>query len=281
MRLDSISEGIETQSTTSSVHAHEAGSNSSTVGDVDGGPEETPSSETSGLVLAAVAQQLREHSHVALMARQEAREAAENMDLDMAQQKSDARETHQEMVEALAMARSKADRLQGKLESTNSVIERYASEAKDHQSKMQSNNSARLEAEMKLEELMEAGNEHQTPQQEDQHEQLLAAVQSSKLACGRAEDFRQEIESLKARHALEVETLERELSIVRISQANAGDQSCSSASMLLDLQEQVSHLTEERNELQNTLECQEIQWRTKVEDLEMQLAVQRSAAAAA
>jgi hypothetical protein len=274
MKLDSISEeAIETQSTTSSVNANEARSNNGAIED-DGDPEETPSAENaSGLVLAAVAQQLREHSNEVAQARKEARDQAENMDHDMAKQKTDAREKHQEMVEALAMSRSKAERLQGKLDVSKAVIEQYVSEAKDNKNKIKTNDNARLEAEIKLDELKE----QLFPQQEEQHEQLLAAVQSSKLACGRAEDFRQEIESLKARHAREIETLERDLSIVRA----VGDQSGASSSMLLDLQEQVRHLTEERNELQNTLECVEIHWRSKVEDLEMRLAMQSSSAAAA
>jgi len=215
------------------------------------------------------------------MQRNQARNATEKMDQDMAKQKTDAREEHLEMVDALATSRSKADRLQGKLDSSKVIIEQYALEAKDHQSKMPSSGDARTEAETKLEELMEAWKEHPNPQQEDQQKQLLSAVESSKLACRRADDFHQEIKSLKARHAHVVEALERELNTVCAAQANAGDQSGSPASMLLDLQEQVRHLTEERNVLQNTLEWQEVQWRTKVEDLETKLAVQSSAAAAA
>jgi len=130
-----------------------------------------------------------------------------------------------------------------------------------------------MEAERKLEDQLVAWEEQQNLQ-EHLHEQLLAAQQASRLACGRVEDFRQEIESLKARHARKVDKLERELNIVRATQAPAGGQGCSSASILLDLVSQVRHLTEQRGEMQNMLEWREIQWRTKVEYLERQLAIQ-------
>jgi len=183
------------------------------------------------------------------------------------------------MVAALAIAHCQAERLQWTLESKDAIIEQYSFEAKDHQSKMQSKDNARMEAERKLEEQLVAW-EEQRNLQEHLNEQLLAAMQASRLACGRVEDFRQEIESLKARHARKVDRLEYELSILRATQAPAGHQGRSSASILLDLVQQVRHLTEERGELQNMLEWREIQWCTKVEDLETQLATQRRAAAA-
>jgi len=268
-RLDSISEGIETQSTTSSINVNQTDSNSSDVDDAEHGPADTASSQTSALVLAAITQQLREHSNDAVIARREVEEMSEKVDKDMAKHKADARETRQEMVETLACARSKADCLQRKLDSRDVIIAQYAYEAKDHKSKMQSKDKAQFDAEMKLEEQMIAWKEHQNLQEEDLQKQVWTAVEASKLACGRAEDFRQEIESLKARHA-------HELEIVRISNAAADGQTGSSASIVLDLQEQVRHLTEERNELQNTLEWREIQWRTKVEDLETKLVMQGS-----
>jgi len=224
-------------------------------------------------VLAAVAQQLQEHSQEASSEREEAQDIAEKMDQDMSKQTTVAWERHEEMVAALATAHCQAERLQCTLESKDAIIEQYSSEAKDHQSKMQSKDNARIQAEGKLEQQLVAWEEQQS-RQEHLNEQLLAAMQASRLACVRVEDFRQEIESLKARHARKVDQLELELSIVHATQAPAGHQGCSSASILLDLVQQVRHLTEERGELQNMLEWREIQWRTKVEDLEMQLAMQ-------
>jgi len=160
-----------------------------------------------------------------------------------------------------------------RLESKDAIIEQYSFEAKDNQSKMQSKDNARMQAERKLEDQLVALEEQQNLQ-EHLHEQLLAAQQASRLACGRVEDFRQEIESLKNRHARKVSKLERELIIFRATQARAGGQVGSSASILLDLVHQVRHLTEQRGELQNMLEWREVQLRTQVEDLERQLAAQ-------
>jgi len=258
----------------------EASINGSASGDVDGGClNEAASSNTSSLLLTAVAQQLQEHSQEASRAQEEPQEITDKIDHNMAKRTTAARERHEEVVAALAIAHCQAERLQWTLESKDAIIEQYSFEVKDHQSKMQSKENARRDVERKLEEQLVAW-EQQQNLHEHLNEQLWAAMQASTRACGRVEDFRQENESLKARHAHKVDKLERELSIVRATQRPAGHQGGSSASILLDLVQQVRQLTEERGELQNMLECREIQWCTKVENLELQLGMQGRDAAA-
>jgi len=115
-------------------------------------------------------------------------------------------------------------------------------------------------------------------QLEDVEQQLATALEARRVACARSEDYKIAIQTMGARHAAEVGDLCNQVNLWKAAAAHAKNDE-EKSKLLIELQEKVQHLWEERNMLQNTLEWKEVHWRSMMDALEMQLASQSQSCA--
>jgi len=214
---------------------------------------------------------------------------------ELAEERAFFRRRHEEMLGKLASSLSKGQRLQKSVDRNDEAIidaeslRRLVNEKnlalEDAELKlMHEQERANLEENLKKELLCELEGKGAGAVQdciEALESQLAGAIEASRIACARSEDMKQELQNSAQRHEEDLAAKDREIEVLRAIAAAEEGQPGRAEAKLLEMQTQVQQLEEEKNELLNTLEWKEVEWRNTVEDLQMQLAVYSNAAAAA
>uniref|UniRef100_A0A6T1M5W8 Uncharacterized protein n=1 Tax=Alexandrium monilatum TaxID=311494 RepID=A0A6T1M5W8_9DINO len=108
---------------------------------------------------------------------------------------------------------------------------------------------------------------------EDLWQQLCGALEAKRIAEGRVEEFKRAMASMERQHSDTVAEMRQQLLVASGSSrggpggADAG--AAAAAEELEDLRQQLRGSVEERNVLANSLEWKEVQWKSKVENMEM------------
>lgn len=113
------------------------------------------------------------------------------------------------------------------------------------------------------------------PVNENLWQQLCGALEAKRIAEGRVEEFKRAMMSMERQHNDVVAELKQQLLVANGSgrghhSSSGGDSGHSAATEEIeDLKQQLRSSTEERNVITNSLEWKEVQWKSKVENMEM------------